>query len=159
MFFRRDRHTVHKEVSRAVARVETMFKARLLRGDMWHVYAVCVMCVCVSEVSLATCPVLRAGHLRKVSFSAMGNCYPYYTLKRCAVGVGVCGLWSAIRREQTLLHTLTHTHTHQGHCGRRVREAKQIIQHGISFHFAFISHKYHLHILNTKQHQQQQQQR
>lgn len=71
----------------------------------------CMLCVlCVSEVSLATCPVLRAGHLRKVSFSAMGNCYPYYTLKRCAVDVVVCGLWSAIRREQTLLHTLTHTH-------------------------------------------------
>lgn len=45
---------------------------------------------CVSKVSLATCPVLRAGHLRKVSFSAMGNCYPYYTLKRCVLWVCLC---------------------------------------------------------------------
>lgn len=80
-----------------------MLKGRVLRGG--HVACVCVC----SEVSLATCPVLRAGHLRKVSFSAMGNCYPYYTLKRCAVGVLVCG---AVVSHKTRTDTLTYTYPH-----------------------------------------------
>lgn len=104
------RGTRHEGMRRPVAKISKIFKdspvtALSCPDGCWQGSVVCVY-VCVScprclGVSLATCPVLRAGHLRKVSFSAMGNCYPYYTLKRCAVHVCVC-VWSAIRREQTL---------------------------------------------------------
>lgn len=123
-------------------------------GLLCMLVCVCVSCPRCLGVSLATCPVVRAGHLRKVSFSVMGNCYPYYTLKRCAVRGCKCVCVSVDASRHSNIHTHIHTHTamhtHQGHCGRRVREANYTAWHFIS-HFAFISHKYHLHILNTKQ--------
>lgn len=101
--------------------------------------------MCVSEVSLATCPVLRAGHLRKVSFSAMGNCYPYYTLKRCAVGVVVCCVWAVVSHKTrtdtlTYTHPHPHTHTHKHSPGTLRQEssrgqANYTAWHFISFRF------------------------